>query len=234
MKKNLFPKKALACYCILSLICLFAEVKSVKAQNANLPAIKFKTGIYLSLEQLINNDPIPVATLMSFSDDCIPKNIKSTLIDYKRDHSEINANMKKARCQRIFFFSFADNLVPYYRGSSGQWITFGRISIITIYTAKVYRGVVHDHYKEYDPMNGWERWPFKDNFVNGPSLDIYLLDLNSWKAIKFNSKKLSSMFKTDPDIYQEFTSLKKHDRKEKALDFIQRYNDRYPIFSTQK
>ena len=233
MKKNLFPKKALACYCILSLVCLFVEIKSVEAQNANLPDKKFKTGIYLNLEQLLNNDPISFATLGSFSDDCIPKYIKSTLIDYKRDSTEINVNMKKTRCQRIFFFSFADNLVPYYRGSSGQWIIFGHISIIYIHNPRVFNGVVPDHHKDYDPMNGWEPWQFKQYFVNGPSNDFYLLDFTSGRIRKFNNKKLSSFLKADLSLYQEYQKLKNPIRKEKAFEFIQRFNDKYPIFSTK-
>jgi hypothetical protein len=217
--------------CIIILITLIVGTNNAPAQVKYQPERKFKNGIYLNFEQVLNNTPVPQTKLTGFNNFYLPK----TLIDNKLDSLDNNGNKKRIRCPKIFFFGFNGNLTPYFRGNSGKWIIFGRISIFSVHIDRLFRGYITDHFKEYDPMYNLEVWRTKQYAVNKQSYeDIYLLDFNSGKVVKFNYEKLTSILKTDLNLYQEYINLNRPTRKGKAIDFITKFNFKYPIYSTQK
>jgi hypothetical protein len=217
--------------CIFILMSLFVGINNTPAQVKYSAEIKFKDGIYLNYKQVLSNAPFPKTKLAGIKDFYLPK----PLIDNKLDSLDINGEKRRIRCPKIFFFGFRGNLIPFYRGIQGKWIIFGQISIFSIHVDRLFRGSIPGHYKEYDPMYNLDVYRTKQDVVNkNSSDDTYLIDFSSGKVVLFNHEKLAHFLKSDLSLYQEYQNLKNPIKKEKAIDFIQRFNAKYPIFTTQK
>jgi hypothetical protein len=228
--KILLSKVASKSFLIVTLVYFIINQSNLIAQSNDQPAIKFKDGVYLDFEQVLNNSPIPVSNLS------ISKNyydIGSTIgaiLDNKLDSIDKVGNRGKVNCYRIFGFALNERLIVCHRGLPLGGDILGRISLLSVYINKVFRGSVPTGgVSKNDPSYGSASWNFEHDYFNGPHHEKDLLDFNKGKIIKFTYRKLLAIFKEDPEIYNEYINLKRSDRQERTMEFVQKFNLKHPI-----
>lgn len=58
----------------------------------------------------------------------------------------------------------------------------------------------------------------------------FLFDFYSGETVLATLENVESIIKRDPELYKEFSALKKKQRKSKMTFYLRRYNERHPVF----
>ena len=176
------------------------------------PEFKFKDGLYLNIDDVRNNDPIPLARIVT------------DLGSYNKDFiNEMNTSEKIILYDdygtRKFMFTkdlwgYAENGRLYIM-AGGQ---FQRINIqgsISLFTASA---TTHVH----------NRKPYYAN-VTAKSKE-YLFDFQSNTLAVYTVEVLEKLLLRDFELFTEYDALRKRDKKQRMAEFIRRYNQSHPLY----
>lgn len=197
------------------------------------PDFKFKDGLYLNIDDLRNNDPIPLARIVtdlgSYNKDFINEMYSSAKIVLYDDYS-------------IKRFIYTKNLWGYAEGGrlyimvGGQ---FQRISItgsISLFIASettnvktrfprdtsIHARTTGDLYRSHH-----KRYYYAP--VTGQGGE-YLFDFESNSLSVYSAEVLEKLLVRDAELFTEYASLKKREQKKRMSEFIRRYNQNHPLF----
>ena len=203
----------------LLLVCLFC-VAVVAAQSDSVMYVQgfaFKEGIYLSFEQFRTNSPVPKNVLVSSED--------STRMDYLRmvlskewiqwrDTSGQLHNMKVSS-----LWGYSENKVVYIRYN----YVFNRISVI----GKIC------HFTSYETnymYTGPGTYPNQQYGTPVESMQQYILDADSGRVYAFNPDNMSLLLRRDPQLYNEFSGLRKKQKRDQMFMYLRKYNERHLLY----
>jgi len=198
------------------------------------PGFEFKDGLYLNIDAVWNHDPIPLARIVT------------DLGSYNKDFiNEMNSSEKIILYDdygiRRFIYTkhiwgYAENGRLYIM-VGGQ---FQRIIIegsISLFTASVTTHVktelspsdtskhattTEDLYRSYNKKYYYAN-------VTGESKE-YLFDFVSNTLAAYTVETLEKLLLKDFELFSEYASLRKRDKKERMAEFIRRYNQNHPLY----
>ena len=199
------------------------------------PDFKFTDGIYLSFEDVKHNNPIikeRIITDLSYDDYAFFEKLLDgaetiTVLDAMGLRKEIPVND---------IWGFSQNGIIYIRWNDA----FNRIPVlgsISHFIADKTYIQSHSNYPYnnyyYNPYNPYSMYP-QDYQTKQTELRQYLLDMDTGKVIDYSDKNLEAILMRDPDLYQEFMSLKKKERRKLKFLFLRKYNEKHPLYIYQK
>jgi len=194
------------------------------------PGFEFNDGIFANFEMVRDNNPIPPARI-------------STDVDiYDRDfYDKVTAeneiiiyddNGVKKVMETENIWGYGRNGVLYINVAS----EFHRISFvgsishfvasITTYNPNYYDPYYANPY--YSPY-GYNQHRMPPSSYSSTELRQYLLDFESGEVMEYNTESVEVLLMKDPELSDEYQSLRNRKKKQMKFVFIRRYNEKHPL-----
>ena len=203
------------------------KVKKVKYS----PEFKFTDGIYMTFEDVKHDNPIikeRIITDLNYDDYAFFEK----LLDGKETITVLDAMGLRKEIEVEKIWGFSQNGILFIRWND----TFNRIpvlgSISHFIADKTYTKTNNYPYNNYyyNPYNPYNYGYPTDYQTQQTELRQYLLDMETGKVIDYTDKNIELILMRDPDLYQEFMSLKKKERKKLKFVFLRKYNEKHPLY----
>ncbi len=215
------------------------------------PDFKFKDGIYLTFDMVKTNNPIPKAKLFTSVDyndkDFFDQVLSSDKI-YFYDNMGVRQEIDKSS-----IWGFARNGVLYIKIQE----TFNRITFfgsIIHFVADITTGQsgynpygyydpyyspyrsYYSPYSYYNPYSGYYDpysygygSPYRNN-TSRTNLEMFMIDFETGKEYDYNLENLEALLIKDPELYEEFVSMRNKNQKKMMFVYLRKYNEKHPVF----
>ena len=217
----------LTCFCMSVLFPAFSQVDSVNLVKYT-PDFRFKEGVFVNFEQVKNNQPIPksrVLTDVSYDDPYFFDRI----VEKKRLYYYDNYGVKQ-EIQISDIWGYSRNGVLYIGMNEG----FYRITIIgsichfvanlTTYNSNYQYYPYYDYYDYYSPYH-MRQTPRTTN-----EMRQYIMDFSTGKVMEYDVAGVEVLLMKDPELHDEFVSLKNKKKKQLKFLYIRKFNERNPLY----
>lgn len=215
------------------------------------PDFKFRDGIYLNFDMVKTNNPIPKAKLFT-SVDYNDKDFFDQVISSEKIYFYDNMGIRQ-EIEKSSIWGFARNGVLYVKVQN----TFNRITFfgsIIHFVADVttsnqgynspygyydpYYSPYRSYYSPYSYSPYGSRYydpyfygggPYRNN-SSRTDLEMFMIDFETGKTYKYDLSNLESLLMRDPELYEEFVSLRNKNQKKQMFVFLRKFNEKHPIF----
>ncbi len=208
----------------------------VQAQNDSVNRVKytadfrFSPGIFLNFDQVRNNKGIPPSRIISQTDpysiDFFQNLVQQKDISYYDEFGSKNT----VKTDRIWGFSRDGKLFINYNGE------FNRIPIIGSFCHFVADVTVIDtnydpyYYDRYDYYyNPYSRRPY-NRTTRSKEMRQYLLNFTTGEILDYDRDNVGIILMDDPELYDEYSGLRKRKQKDLMFFFVRRFNERNPLY----
>ena len=195
------------------------------------PAYEFRDGIYMNPDMVRANRPIPPARIVNekdvFDNQFYNKLLKAEFIVVYNDQGV----REYIRPEQVWGYAYKGELYLQIANSFQRLILEGNLSRFmasaTTYKER-YPNPVDSSY--YGPAY-YHRYHMRSRYSNPTrNRSVYLLDLETNTLNNYTPDDLEKILTRDPELLMEYSALKRSQRKKRQLEFIQRYNDRHPLY----
>ena len=220
---------------LLALQALTAQEPEEVPMTEYSPGYVFKDGLYLSIDDVSANDPIPLARIVSdryvydkdFFDELI---IKKQIILY--DDAGVRASV---RTKDVWGYALHGRLHIMVGGKFQRIILQGSISHFmasaTTNERKYY--AEDDTSKRYTTTQDLYRNFSRDSYYYQTLTaegEMCLFDFESNTLIQYDPADLGKLLERDSLLYSEYKPLRRREKKNRMAEFIRRYNQSHPIY----
>ena len=226
---------------VLGLLIFLHPLQLSHAQEPEEPAMvqysseyKFKDGLYLNIDDVRNNDPIPLGRVVTdlnnynkdFFDEMI---IREEIILY--DENGVRASLPTkdiwgyAKNGRLYIMLGGKFQRLIIEGSISHFIASSTTYVKTKIGPKdtvMYYSTTEDLYRK---MNG--KYYYANVSTEGK---MSLFDFESNTLTGYNEENLGKLLEIDSILSSEYEPLRKREKKNRMAEFIRRYNDNHPLF----
>lgn len=223
---------------IIVILALNGTFATVYAQNDSLqqklvkytPEFRFKDGIFVNFQQVRNNNPIPkmsIQTSLSYTDyQFFEKLLENTVITVFDNYGM----PQELEVEKIWGYSQNGTLFINWND------TFNRIPVVgnlSHFVANV--TVYHNNYQHYN-TNPYHMYNYHNSYMYPPptsttsELHQYILDFETGNVLEFNQDNLEMLLGRDPELLQQYNSLRKRKKKQLVFLYLRKYNERNPLF----
>ncbi len=176
---------------------------------------EFKEGIYLTIDQLKSNHPIPQYAIVS----TIPKTELNflTLVLEKKTVAYKDVTGTEQQIPSSSIWGYCRNRSVYINFNKA----FNRLNVIGTlchFTADVV--VV----ASYDPL--YYHRGMSNSYTE---LRQFVLNTQSNTVREFNSDSMEDILKNDPELYADFMKLKKKAKSDSIFIYLRKYNEKHPL-----
>ena len=196
------------------------------------PEFLFNDGLYLNFGQVRNNAPVPAIRIIS-SDDPFDHNFYRNLVKNKTiGYFDAFGAQHEVQTIQIWGYSQDGKLYVQYNDEFNRIPIIGRvchfIADVTIVNS-YYDPYYYDYYNygRYNPYYHRSNYP---RTTRSKEMRQYLLDFETGKVMPFDRSAVQAMLMEDPELYDEFMSLKKKKQNELLFFFIRRLNEKNPVY----
>ncbi len=198
------------------------------------PEFKFKDGLYLKIEDVKTNDPIPLARIVtdlgSYNKDFVAEMIGSEKIILYDDYGI----QRFIYTKHIWGYAEDGRLFIMAGGRFQRIIIQGSISLFiasaTTNEKKTFQP--RDTSMHYTTTGDLYRSHNKRYYyanVTGESQE-YLFDFDSNTLSAYTIEILEKILVRDAELFTEYEALRKRDKKIRIGEFIRRYNINHPLY----
>ena len=205
------------------------------SQNDSLPPtdeVVLKDGVYLSFNDLKNNNPLPKENIVINGDKTQPDFISKTLSDNKEIIFSYKGSQYKAEVNKIWGYCQNGIISVNYLGKFSRITLFGTISHF-LATIAVTRYVNNGGYgmgmggMGYGGMGYGMGGPSVKQTVN--ETHEFLLDFKTGDIAECTTTNLEVLLSRDMKLYEQYMNLKRKKRKEFMLLYIRKYDNEHPV-----
>ncbi len=218
--------------CILISTSVLAQEEAPEGMVAYSTSYEFPEGIYSNFEMVKAASPIPAARVVTdvdlFDREFFEKITAAKEIVIYDD----NGVLMELKTSKIW--GYGRNGALYINVGSA----FHRISLvgnISHFVASVttYNPNYYDpyHYNPYYSNSAYGgRYNSPSSSYSSTDLRQYLLDFESGEVMEYDSEAVEVMLMKDPELADEYLSLKSRKRNQMKFVFIRRYNEKHPLY----
>lgn len=221
--------------CLMPLQILLSQEPAEMDTVPYSPEFEFKDGIYLNIDYLRNNDPIPLARIITeigFSNkDFIAELLSNEQIMLYDDYGI----RRTLNTKDIWGYAENGRLYIMVGGHFQRIILQGSISLFSA-SATTYEKTsfpVKDTGSSSNSTNDLYRSFYgKDYYyrnITGERRE-YLFDFESNSLSEYHYENLGVLIEQDSLLSSEYETLKTREKKRRMLEFIRRYNQNHPLY----
>jgi len=215
-------KLPILCFFIALTINLIAQTDSTVRMVQYNSSYEFKEGIYLNINQLKTNSPIPKFRIVSTSDYSAIDFFENVLAEENITIYDDLGMQQQIATKNIWGYSKNRNLYINWNGE------FNRIPVIGSVCHFVANKVFYHQsaHSVYDP--------YYNRYVTNPSntsveLVQYLLDIETEAVYEFDENSVEVILIRDAELYDEYMDLRKKKRRQMKFQYIRKYNEAHPL-----
>jgi hypothetical protein len=198
------------------------------------PEFKFKDGLYLNIEDVKTNDPIPLARIVtdlgSYSKEFVDEMYNSEKIILYDDYGIQRFIYTKhiwgyAEDGRLFIMAGGQFMRIIIQGSISLFIASATTHEKKTFQPRdtnMYSTTTEDLYRSHNKKYYYAN-------VTGESKE-YLFDFDSNTLAAYTVDVFEKLLVRDALLFTEYASLRKRDRKIRIGEFIRRYNTTHPLY----
>jgi len=227
---------------------VMAQVQDTLVQYT--PDFKFRDGIYLNFDMVKNNSPIPKARLFT-SVDYNDKDFFDEVLSGEKIYFYDNLGVRQ-EIEKNAIWGFSRNGVLYIKVQD----TFNRItffgSIIHFvadvtsvssnnpygyydpyyspYGSPYSRGYYNPYYSPYYSPYSSYGYPYGSQPTTRTDLKMFMIDFETGSEYEYDLKNLEVLLMKDPELYEEFVSMKSKNQKQMMFVYLRKYNEKHPIY----
>jgi hypothetical protein len=204
--------------------CILSQIDSNKYIRYN-PDFKFEEGVFLNIEQVKNDAPVPLSRIISDLDyndnDFLDKVLANPTIYFYDDlGNRIELSTKKV-------WGYSRNGYLYIK-MEGEFFRITMIGAICHFIAN------HTTYSSIDNSPYYYN-SFSDPYQMGagyPTTEMrqYLLDFLTGRVVDYDLSGLEALLMQDAVLYDEFMALGKKKKQQMKFVYIRKYNESHPLF----
>lgn len=204
---------------------------------------KFTDGIYLNIEQVKANAPIPKAKLLT-STDYNDKDFFKVLLESDKIFYYDNIGVRQ-EVSKTSIWGYARNGVLYIQvqGNFNRITFVGSIchfvAEITTYDSQYYSpygygyggyGYPYSYYSPYSYYGyPYSSYPYSRSNMARNELQQYIIDLESGDIHEFDLDNTKMVLMKDQELYEEFVRLNRRKQKDLMFVYIRKYNEKHPL-----
>ena len=193
---------------------------------------EFAEGIYSNFEMVMAANPIPAARVVT-DIDLFDREFYEKITSAKEiviyDDNGVKMEIKTSK-----IWGYGRNGALYINVGSA----FHRISMVgnichfvaqvTTYNPGYYDPYHYNPYYSNSYYNGRNNSP--NSSYSSTDLKQYLLDFQTGTVLEYDSEAVEVMLMKDPELADEYLSLKNRKRNQMKFVFIRRYNEKHPLY----
>jgi hypothetical protein len=181
----------------------------------------FKNGIYLSISDFKNNNPVIASKIISDYDRTARDFFNQVLS--KSNFSYKDSSGKEQTVKSNSIWGFCQNGAVYINYGT----EYARVTIIGSlchFVATVQRqiGGMYDPFYYNDPFYNPHRYVY--------SSEQFVLDYETGKVVSFDVNNMEALLSRDEELYKQFSALKKRQKRDGIFLYLRKYNERHPVF----
>lgn len=193
------------------------------------PDFKFKDGIFLSFDQVQQNDPVPKTLIISEVPYDNPDFFESILQNKVIQYFDGLGIIQEIQVRNLW--GYCRNGILYIYKNDG----FYRITIIgRICHFVADLTTYNNYYNSYYPYASPYYYPYSpySTYPNSRSTEMrqYLLDFTTGKVMDYDIPEVEVLLMADPELHDEFTSLGRRKRRQSKFLYIRKFNERNPLY----
>lgn len=178
---------------------------------------EFKEGIYLSLDQFKQNNPIPKSAFVTG----IPKNQLDFFTELLEEKTIIykNSDGNEVKIEPLTIWGYSQNRSVYLNFNK----VFNRVNVI---------GTVF-HFTAPVRIQSVYRDPMDYNYgINNGHDEIRQFILNTQTNVvnEFSVKSMELLLKDDAELFAQFEALKKRAQSDSIFIYLRKYNEKHPLY----
>lgn len=196
------------------------------------PYYEFRDGIYMNIRMVKANRPIPFSRLVTDLDRNDHSFYEKML---SGEHISLYDNQGVAielKNRDLWGYAYQGEMYIQVGGSFHRLMLDGNISrfLASSTTWQEYRGLPPDPngYKRVTATYPHHRRPVYRSVTREGK--IYLLDFEKNEMKAYHPDALAELLQRDPELHREYADLRFSQRKKRMLEYIQRYNNRHPLY----
>ncbi len=217
------------------LICLMIPVNSRAQQDSAqrvkyTPDFRFVPGLYLTFEQVKENNPVPAIRIIS-NDDPFDFNFYKNLVKNKTiSFFDEFGSSREVTTTGIWGYCQDGKVFIQYNGQFNRMPIIGHVChfISDVTVIDTHYDPYYNDYYNYGYYNPYYSRPY-NRTSRSTETRQYLLDFESGKIMSFNRESVQAILIRDPALYDEFMALKKKKQNELLFFFLRRLNEKYPV-----
>lgn len=193
------------------------------------PDFRFREGIYANFDMVKANQPIPKSRLVT-DVDFFDRDFFELVTEEKRlvfyDDNGVQQELKTTN-----IWGYGRNGVLYINlGGSFHRVSF--IGSICHFVATI----TTYNYGYYDPYYTGNYYYGSRYYRNPggsyPSTEIrqYLMDFQTGKLMEFDVSSVEILLMKDPELYEEYMSLRRKKKKQFKFVYIRKFNEKHPLY----
>jgi hypothetical protein len=190
------------------------------------PDFKFKEGIYLNIDQVKNNSPIPnsrIITTFDYNDMDFFDNVLSANTIYYYDNL---GNRNELPTKKIWGYSRNGFI---YIKVEGEYFRITLIGAICHFVAS------HTTFSNYNNSPYYYNSlsdPYQMAGSTYPSTEMrqYILDFINGRVFDYEPDGLEAILMEDPGLYDEYMALGKKKKQQMKFVYIRKYNESHPLY----
>ncbi len=186
------------------------------------PGFRFKDGLYLSHEQLLDNKPIPLKRIVSKYNksgfDFFDKLLLEDKIRYYDEYGmekEVKVDDLWGFCRRgSIYINWGDD--------------FNRIPVVGSVCHFIATVTVSDD--RYNvPAYGYGYYNVPSNSTR-TEIFQFIMDFKTGKVLEYTYENVLIILMTDPELYDEFNALSNKKKKQLKFLYIRKFNEKHPLY----
>jgi len=181
---------------------------------------KFKNGLYITFQQVLNNNPLPFERITNINKNDI--NWLENLLK-RKNISFIDDNGIENNLSINNIWGYCNNNAVYIRYNND----FYRIPYIGKISHFVGTQTIRNNIG-YDPYYG--SYPGMYPAYETTNVVQNIIDFESGKIYPFSIETVQAFIVKDTELFNEFNALKKSRKKQSLFLYIRRFNERNPLY----
>ncbi len=197
------------------------------------PDFKFKEGVFLSFEQVKQNNPIlksSIITTVAYDDpdfyDRVLREKKIQVYDNLGSKQEVPVKN---------LWGFSRNGVLYINLNEGSYRITIIGSICHFVASLTSYNSPYSSYPYYSygyPYYGYPYSPYYSPYGGTQTSEMrqYLLDFKTGNVLDYDVESVELLLMADPELHDEFSALSKKKQKQMKFLYIRKFNERNPLY----
>lgn len=218
--------------CILISTSVIAQEETPEGMVRYTTSYEFPEGIYANFEMVKAASPIPAARVVTdvdlFDREYFEKITAAKQIVIYDD----NGVMMEFKTSKIWGYGRNGTLYINVGGAFHRISMVGNIShfvaSVTTYNPNYYDPYHYNPYYSNSYYGG--RYNSPSSSYSSTDLRQYLLDFESGEVMEYDSEAVEVLLMKDPELADEYLSLKSRKRNQMKFVFIRRYNEKHPLY----
>lgn len=221
------------CRYVFMLMLFFGSVSAQQDDSAGrimyTPDFEFKDGLFIHFEQVKQNHPISKSLIISSVAYDDPEFFQKVLDSRVIQYFDELGTAQEIPVEDIWGFS--QNGTLYINMNDGYY----RVTIIGSICHFVASLTTYDpYYNSYYPYGSRYYSPYYpySPYSGRTSTELrqYLLDFSTGEVMDYDVPELEILLMADPELHDEYASLRRRQKKQQKFLYIRKFNERNPLY----